>query len=315
MTRRYRTSRPAAPGQRSRVGPLALAVMRIAGLIAASVLVAGCSQSVGGDAERIDAVLTVTPSTTRAAPSTTSPTSTTPARPPGAGAPIADVIAWVEAGAPADAGSYHSATRDGVTTELGEDVAFVTPSGKANCMTDSKYSAGALACLVDLKNPPPRPDDAYGEWKGGWIDYDGTSVAVGSVHGDPGPFTAGSGPGTAVRPVTGLRRLPLPQRPGRAVLRELRPPIGGAVQRRRGATVRVPANRRRRRRRSARCSAAEHGFVRRIGVHDHRAELRNGYGPVHVRRRGRRRARRPGSMTGRRRARRRLPVDDRPSAS
>jgi len=167
--------------------------MRIAGLIAASVLVAGCSQSVGGDAERSPS-LTVKPSTTRAAPSTTSPTSSTSARAPGPGAPSGDVIAWVETGAPADAGPYHSASRDGVTTDLGEDVAFVTPSGKANCMTDSKSSAGALACLVDLKDPPPRPDDAYGEWKGGWIDYDGTSVRVGSVHGDPGPFTAGSGP-------------------------------------------------------------------------------------------------------------------------
>ena len=175
MTRRYRTSLAAAPGQRSRVGPLALAVMRIAGLIAASVLVAGCSQSVGGDAERSTPSLTVPPSTTRAAPSTTSPASTTPARPPGPGAPIGDVIAWVEAGAPADPARYHSATRDGATTELGEDVAFVTPSGKTNCMTDSKYSGGALACLVDLKNPPPRPEDAYGEWKGGWIDYDGSA--------------------------------------------------------------------------------------------------------------------------------------------
>ncbi len=168
--------------------------MRIARLIAASVLVAGCSHSVGGDGERTSPSLTVPPSTTRAAPSTTSPTSTTPARPPREGAPIADVIAWVEAGAPADPRSYHSAMRGGETTELGEDVAFVTPSGKANCMTDSKDSAGALACLVDLTNPPPRPDDAYGEWKGGWIDYDGTSVQVGSVHGDPGRFTAGSGP-------------------------------------------------------------------------------------------------------------------------
>jgi hypothetical protein len=167
--------------------------MRIAVLIAASVLVAGCSHSVGGDGERTSPSLTVPPSTTRA-PSTTSPTSTTPARPPGEGTPIADVIAWVEAGAPADPGSYHSATRGSETTELGEDVAFVTPSGKANCMTDSKYSVGALACLVDLKSPPPRPEDAYGEWKGGWIDYDGTSVQVGSVHGDPGRFTAGSGP-------------------------------------------------------------------------------------------------------------------------
>src|SRR5262249_15465937 len=104
-----------------------------------------------------------------------------------------DVSAWAEAGAPADPSRYHSATRGGETTDLGEDVAFVTPSGKTNCMTDTK-DEGALACLVDLKNPPPRPEDAYGEWKGGWIDYDGMSVRVGSVHGDPGRFAAGSGP-------------------------------------------------------------------------------------------------------------------------
>jgi hypothetical protein len=168
--------------------------MRIAALIAASVLVAGCSQSVGGDAERTSPSLTVPPSTTRAAPTTTPPTSTTPAKAPGPGAPMSDVIAWVQAGTPADPAQYHSATRDGAATELGEDVAFVTPSGKTGCMTDTKYSGGALACLVELKNPPPRPDDAYGEWKGGWIDYDGLSVRVGSVHGDPGRFTAGSGP-------------------------------------------------------------------------------------------------------------------------
>ena len=45
---------------------------------------------------------------------TTSPTSTTPAkRAAKPGADIADVIAWVEAGQPADAGQFHSATRDG----------------------------------------------------------------------------------------------------------------------------------------------------------------------------------------------------------
>lgn len=107
---------------------------------------------------------------------------------------MADVIAWIEAGQTADSADFHVATRDGETTQLGEDVAFTTPSGKTNCMTDSKYSAGALACLVDLIDPPPRPEDAYGEWKGGWVDYDGKSVAVGSVHGDPGRFTAGFGP-------------------------------------------------------------------------------------------------------------------------
>jgi len=164
--------------------------MRIAGLIAASVLVAGCSHSVGGEAERATPSLTTPPSTTRAAPTTTSPT---PAKAPAPGAPMSDVIAWVEAGAPADPAQFHSASRGGETTDLGADVAFVTPSGKTNCMTDSAHSAGALACLVDLKDPPPRPDDAYGEWKGGWVDFDGMSVQVGSVHGDPGRFDAGTG--------------------------------------------------------------------------------------------------------------------------
>jgi hypothetical protein len=168
--------------------------MRIAGLIAASVLVAGCSHSVGGDAQQSTPSLTAPPSTTHAAPSTTSATPTAPARPPAAGTPYGQVVTWVEAGAAADPARYHSATRDGATTDLGDDVAFVTPSGKTNCMTNANYAAGTLACLVDLTNPPPQPEDAYGEWKGGWIDYDGTSVRVGSVHGDPGPFTAGTGP-------------------------------------------------------------------------------------------------------------------------
>src|SRR3954464_8765591 len=166
INRRYRTSIAAAPGQRSRVFQLALAVMRIAGLIAASVLVAGCSQSVAGDAQRATPSVAAPPSSTRPAPSTTPSTSRTP---PGPGAPMSDVVVWGEAGAPADASRYHSATRDGATTDLGGDIAFVTPSGKTNCMTDAKYSNGALACLVDLKDPPPRPADAYGEWKGGWI--------------------------------------------------------------------------------------------------------------------------------------------------
>ncbi|OBK78278.1 hypothetical protein [Mycobacterium sp. 1164985.4] len=163
--------------------------MRMAVLIA-SVLVAGCSTTTGGQAERIEPI----PPSPSASSPTTSTTKPKPAAPPAPGAPIGDVVAWVEAGEPADAAQYHAASRDGQTTDLGEDVAFTTPSGKTSCMTDSQYADGALACLVDLVNPPPRPDDAYGEWKGGWVDYDGTSVTVGSVHGDPGRFTAGEGP-------------------------------------------------------------------------------------------------------------------------
>jgi hypothetical protein len=168
--------------------------MRIAVLIAAFVLAGGCSQAVGGNVQRAEPLPSAPTSATPSTPSKRPPTPTATARPPGPGAPIGDVVAWIEAGKPVDAGDYHSATRDGETTQLGDDIAFITPSGKTNCMTDSKYGEGALACLVDLASPPPRPADAYGEWKGGWVDFDGVGVAVGSAHGDPGRFSAGTGP-------------------------------------------------------------------------------------------------------------------------
>ncbi|HET6731838.1 hypothetical protein [Mycobacterium sp.] len=164
--------------------------MRIAGLIATSLLVAGCSQSGGGNADRIEPIPSTSSATSPSRPSTTPPTSTKPASPPKPGAPIGALITWIESGTSADAGAYHSATRDGATTELGDDVAFTTPSGKTNCMTDG----GTLACLVDLADPPPRPTEVYGEWKGGWVDFEGPTLQVGSAHGDPGRFTAGTGP-------------------------------------------------------------------------------------------------------------------------
>ena len=168
--------------------------MRIAALVAVSLLVAGCSHSVGGNSQE-------TP-TTQTSPGT-SPTTTTgasgskppaPSAAPAAGAATSDVIAWIEAGHPADPGRYHSATRDGATTSLGSDIALTTQAGKVSCMTDSKHTGGALACLVDLTNPPLRPDTAYGEWKGGWVDFDGTNLQVGSSRADPGPFINGNGP-------------------------------------------------------------------------------------------------------------------------
>ena len=163
-------------------------------MIAASVLVAGCSHGVGGEAQKSQPSLSARPSTTRSATPTTSPPPSAPKQAPGPGAPIADVIAWIQAGSPADPGAYRVATRSGETTQLGDDVAFITPSTKANCMTDSKFSGGDLACLLKLTNPPPPPADVYGQWKGNWVDYDGKSIRIGSVHGDPGRFSAGSGP-------------------------------------------------------------------------------------------------------------------------
>lgn len=168
--------------------------MRIAVLIAASVLVGGCSHGVDSNVGQTEPSLSAPARTTTSMPRTTPPTPTTPAKPPEPGARIGDVVAFVESGQPADAGQFHTATREGATTQLGNDVAFTTPSGKSQCMTDSKNFGGALACLVDLTIPPLQPPDVYGEWKGGWVDFPGPSIEIGSAHGDPGRFVNGTGP-------------------------------------------------------------------------------------------------------------------------
>jgi hypothetical protein len=167
--------------------------MRIAVLIAASVLVGGCSAGVGGDAEQTEPSVAA-PTGTTTAPRTITSTPTAPAEPPEAGADVAEAITFIESGSPADASHFHAATRDGAATQLGDDVAFTTPSGKTQCMTDSRNFGGALACLVDLTIPPLQPADVYGQWKGGWVDFAGPSVEVGSAHGDPGRFGNGTGP-------------------------------------------------------------------------------------------------------------------------
>lgn len=170
--------------------------MRMAVWVTLSVLIAaGCSHGGGGQ------------SATRQAPNTTavsgfSPTSTVspgskppgPSAPPAAGAPISAVITWIEAGHPADPARYHAVVRDGVTTQLGTDVAFSVPAAKLDCTTDSAHTGAALTCLVDLSSPPPRPDTAYGEWKGGWVTFDGANLQIGAARADPGPFVYGNGP-------------------------------------------------------------------------------------------------------------------------
>jgi hypothetical protein len=171
--------------------------MRIAALIAGSLLVAGCSaagDSHAGHTQTSTAASAATSSTAASSPSASKPTG--PASAPAAGAGISDVIAWIEAAHPADPARYHSATRDGVTTQLGSDIAFAVnagPGGPIVCTTDAKHTGSALACLVNLTNPPPRPETAYGEWQGGWVDFAGTTLQIGSARGDPGPFVNGNG--------------------------------------------------------------------------------------------------------------------------
>ncbi|MUL63124.1 hypothetical protein BOO86_01495 [Mycobacterium sp. CBMA 234] len=167
--------------------------MRLPVVLAACALVAGCSAT--ADQHGQPGVAISEPSLSAAAPSSRPSTAAPKAAPttaPPPGAPVADVIAWVEAGTPVDVAGFHTATRDGAPTNLGGDVAFTTTSG-ANCMTDKGFG-GALACLVHLTAPPPRPADAYGHWVGGWVDFEGPTAEVGSVHGDPGRFTNGTGP-------------------------------------------------------------------------------------------------------------------------
>jgi hypothetical protein len=105
---------------------------------------------------------------------------------------MAAVAAWVEAGQPADPAGFHTATRDGAVTSLDQDIAVGTPLAETQCITDAQ-AGGALACLVDLASPPTRPPDSYGKWVGGWVDFDGATVRVGSAHGDPGRFALGTG--------------------------------------------------------------------------------------------------------------------------
>ncbi|TDY08245.1 hypothetical protein BCL50_0308 [Mycolicibacterium litorale] len=159
-------------------------------MIAASVLVAGCSQAVDGQARLTEPARPTPSGTTRASPPTT--TAPPPTSAPAPRAPVGEVVRWIEAAPPAEPGGFHTANRDGTSTDLGEGVAFTTPTGTSKCITNSR-AEGALTCLVDLKDPPPRPAEVYGEWKGGWVDFPGATLDVGSAHADPGPFSDGFG--------------------------------------------------------------------------------------------------------------------------
>jgi hypothetical protein len=132
--------------------------MRIAALVAVSLLIAGCSHTSSGgsgQAPNTTGVSGASPTTPASKPA--SPSGGQPAGAPAAGAPISAVIAWIEAGHPADPARYHAVTRDGVITQLGNDIAFTAAAGAAVCMTDSKHTGGAPVCLVKLTNPPPQP--------------------------------------------------------------------------------------------------------------------------------------------------------------
>ena len=89
--------------------------------------------------------------------------------------------------------SKHQSWGDGFATyDQFDDIAFVTVSGATKCMTNTNAD-GSLSCLVNLSDPPAPPGTVYGQWIGGWVDFDGTTLRVGSAHADPGRFALGTG--------------------------------------------------------------------------------------------------------------------------
>ncbi|WP_284233951.1 hypothetical protein [Mycobacterium antarcticum] len=166
--------------------------MRIAVLVTACALVAGCSTDTDGAADRTSPSPSSTPTSSTTSIKPSIKPSLAPTVAPAEGTDVADVIRWIEAGEPADASGYRSMTRNGETTELGDGVAFVTAGTESNCVTN-RYLDGALACLVKLADPPPRPPGIETAWKANWVDFAAAGVDVGSPHGDPGPFVDGTG--------------------------------------------------------------------------------------------------------------------------
>ncbi|GAA2564439.1 hypothetical protein [Mycolicibacterium diernhoferi] len=167
--------------------------MRLLLLVMTSALVAGCTQTLDSEQSTARTPLSVAPPTATSgtgAPATTS-SSAQPSGELKPGADIGAVISWIEDGEPAAPEDFGTVTRDGTGTDLDGGVAFTTDT--VNCISTPKYRDGALACLVDLDDPPPRPADVFTVWKGNWVDFDGTAVEIGSQRGDPGPFVDGEG--------------------------------------------------------------------------------------------------------------------------
>jgi hypothetical protein len=163
--------------------------MRTVALTAVVLLSAGCSAAVDHQSHG-------TPSSagSTVVESSVPPTSQTRSA-PSRGASVADLESWVQGGSKADPAGYATARLDsGTVTDLKSDRAFTSPSRKISCITDYEHGDQGIFCLVDLKNPLPRPRDGMGNWKGGWIRYSGDKLTVGAYRGDPGPFVQGLGP-------------------------------------------------------------------------------------------------------------------------
>ena len=185
--------------------------MRIAVLLVASALVGGCSQGLDGDAEQPALTCRRRPSTTSvfAAPSHPPRRRRPTAR---EGAPIADVIAFIEAGRRPIA-QYHSATRDGMT-QSSATISRSPPVGHVELHEDTENFGGALACLVDLTDPPPRPP-MYTAMEGRLGRLRRIERRDRFTARRSRPLHRRQWRRAALRRRAGLRRLPLPRRPRR----------------------------------------------------------------------------------------------------
>jgi hypothetical protein len=179
---------------------------RVLAAAAAAAVLASC----GGPSTEKPSTQTVTSTITpeslssETAPSPSpppSPRAGAAAPPPAQGSAVADVIDWIQAGAPVDPNGYRTVRDPRDTsprsTDIGPGVAFQSPTKKISCVGGlaeggDKSGAPPLSCLVGLQNPPPRPEEP-GQWIGGWVDYSGNAASVGSFHGDPGVFRDGDG--------------------------------------------------------------------------------------------------------------------------
>ena len=197
--------------------------MRIAALVTVLLLVTGCSHQVSGQSGP-------TQSSSPASPAPTSGKPAAPSTPPAAGAAISDVVAWIEAGHPADPARYHAVTRDGVTTQLGSDIAFTVPAAKVACTTDSDahrrragLSGRSGQAAAPARHGLRRVERRLGRLRRHEPADRGGARRSGSVRQRRWARIG-------ERRHVVLRRLPLPRRPSWAVLRELRTPVGSAVQ-------------------------------------------------------------------------------------
>lgn len=106
------------------------------------------------------------------------------------------LAAWINEGIADDPANFHDTLLDGVPTPLSSegDVAFRQPGtvrGRESLGCIS--SKGMLTCMPPLSSPVRKPTKVVDHWVGNWMEFDGSTITVGGIHGDPGVFIDGSG--------------------------------------------------------------------------------------------------------------------------